>query len=51
VVDYLVESVGVATVPGAAFGLSPHVRISYAVATDKLAEACRRIRLACDQLV
>ncbi|MDA1260524.1 MAG: pyridoxal phosphate-dependent aminotransferase [Planctomycetota bacterium] len=50
VVDYLVESVGVATVPGAAFGLSPHFRISYAVATEKLLEACRRIRLACDRL-
>jgi aspartate aminotransferase len=50
VVDYLVDSVGVATVPGAAFGLSPHLRISYATATEKLVEACRRIRFACDQL-
>jgi aspartate aminotransferase len=51
VVDYLLDSVGVATVPGAAFGLSPHFRISYAVATEKLVEACRRIRFACDQLI
>ena len=51
VVDYLVESAGVATVPGAAFGLSPHFRISYAIATEKLVEACRRIRVACDQLI
>lgn len=50
VADYLVESVGVATVPGAAFGLSPHFRVSYAVATHKLIEACRRIRLACERL-
>jgi len=50
VVDYLVESVGVATVPGAAFGLSPHFRISYAVASEKLVEACRRIRLACEEV-
>jgi aspartate aminotransferase len=51
VVDYLVESVGVATVPGAAFGLSPHFRISYAVATPRLLEACRRIAAACAALV
>ena len=51
VVDYLVESVGVAAVPGAAFGLSPHFRISYAVATEKLAEACRRISQACTVLL
>ncbi|MGQ0656231.1 MAG: aminotransferase class I/II-fold pyridoxal phosphate-dependent enzyme, partial [Betaproteobacteria bacterium] len=50
VVDYLLESVGVATVPGAAFGLSPHFRISYAVATEKLVKACARIRRACDAL-
>ena len=50
VVDYLVERAGVATVPGAAYGLSPHFRISYAVAAENLAKACRRIRLACDEL-
>ncbi len=50
VVDYLVDSVGVAAVPGAAFGLSPHFRITYAIATERLLEACRRIRMAGDRL-
>jgi aspartate aminotransferase len=49
-VDYLIDSVGVATVPGAAFGLSPHFRITYAVDTAKLEDACRRIRRACEAL-
>ena len=50
VVDYLVGSVGVAAVPGTAFGLSPHFRITYAIATERLLEACRRIRVAADRL-
>jgi aspartate aminotransferase len=45
-VTYLLESVGVACVPGAAFGLSPFFRISYATSTEALAEACRRIQRA-----
>jgi aspartate aminotransferase len=47
VTTYLLESVGVAVVQGAAFGLSPHFRISYATSTDVLEEACRRIQKAC----
>lgn len=43
---YLLESVGVAVVPGAAFGLSPAFRISYALETDLLVEACHRIARA-----
>src|SRR5436190_24149041 len=39
---YLLDSVGVAVVPGAAFGLSPFFRISYAMDTDLLLEACHR---------
>ena len=50
VADYLLDSVGVATVPGAAFGLSPHFRITFAIATEKLLDACARIRLACEGL-
>ena len=49
-VTYLLESEGVAAVQGAAFGLSPHFRISYATATDILEEACRRIQRACSSL-
>ena len=47
---YLLESEGVAVVPGAAFGMSPYFRISYATSTEDLTEACRRIRRACAAL-
>ena len=40
---YLLESVGVAVVHGAAFGLDPHFRISYATADSALEAACDRI--------
>ena len=47
---YLLESEGVAVVQGAAFGLDPFVRISYATSTELLEEACRRIIRACQAL-
>jgi len=50
VANYLLEAEGVAVVFGAAFGLSPHFRISYATSTDALEEACRRIQRACGAL-
>jgi aspartate aminotransferase len=50
VANYLLESEGVAVVFGAAFGLSPHFRISYATSTEALEEACRRIQRACAAL-
>jgi aspartate aminotransferase len=46
----LLESEGVAIVHGAAFGLSPHFRITTAAADEKLAEACKRIRRFCAAL-
>ncbi len=46
----LLEETGVAVVFGAAFGLSPHFRISYATSTEALEEACRRIQRACGAL-
>lgn len=49
-VTYLLEAEGVACVQGSAFGLSPHIRISYATATSALDEACRRIKRACAAL-
>lgn len=39
----LLEETGVATVFGAAFGLSPNFRISYATSDEALADACARI--------
>jgi aspartate aminotransferase len=49
-VTYLLEADGVACVQGAAFGLSPYFRISYATATALLQEACVRIQRACAAL-
>jgi aspartate aminotransferase len=50
VVGYLLDSEGIAAVHGAAFGVSPHFRISYATATDVLEDACQRIQRACAAL-
>jgi aspartate aminotransferase len=47
----LLEETGVAVVFGAAFGLSPNFRVSYAAADDVLREACNRIIAFCDGLV
>ena len=47
---YLLDSEEVAVVHGEAFGLSPYFRISYALATDRLEEACVRIQRACASL-
>ncbi|HCS71286.1 MAG TPA: aspartate transaminase, partial [Rhodospirillaceae bacterium] len=49
-VTYVLEAEGVAAVHGAAFGLEPHFRISYATATDVLEDACQRIQRACANL-
>ena len=46
----LIETEGVAVVFGAAFGLSPFFRISYAAATEQLEDACRRIQRFCASL-
>jgi aspartate aminotransferase len=46
----LLEAEGVAVVHGAAFGLSPFFRISYATSTDVLEEACTRIQHFCGSL-
>jgi aspartate aminotransferase len=49
-VTALLEAEGVAVVQGAAFGLSPHFRISYATATDVLEDACERVQRFCASL-
>ncbi len=46
----LLDEHEVAVVHGAAFGLSPHIRISYAASDADLAEAMTRIRGFCDGL-
>jgi aspartate aminotransferase len=49
-IDYFLDEYRVAAVHGAAFGLSPGFRISYATSSDILKEACTRIQLACAAL-
>jgi aspartate aminotransferase len=49
-VRYLLEGEGVAVVQGAAFGMDPYLRISYATSTELLEDACRRIIRACEAL-
>jgi aspartate aminotransferase len=46
----LLEAEGVAIVHGAAFGLSPFFRISYATSTEVLEDACERIQRFCGGL-
>ena len=49
-VGHLLDTEGVAVVQGAAFGLSPHFRVSYATSTEVLEEACARIQRFCAAL-
>jgi aspartate aminotransferase len=46
----LLEDAGVAVVFGAAFGLSPNFRVSYATSDEALKEACTRIQTFCASL-
>jgi aspartate aminotransferase len=46
----LLDSTGVAVVFGAAFGLSPNFRVSYATSDAALTEACARIQSFCAAL-
>jgi aspartate aminotransferase len=49
-VTELLETEGVATVHGSAFGLGPNLRISYATSNAMLEEACSRIQRFCGAL-
>ena len=46
----LLEEKHVAVVQGAAYGMSPYIRISYATDTESLREACSRIQEFCRSL-
>ena len=50
-IDYFLDDHRVAAVHGAAFGLSPGFRISYATSEELLKEACTRIQSACAALI
>ncbi len=47
----LIEAEGISVVHGAAFGLSPFFRISYATSTEELTDACERIQRFCASLI
>ena len=49
-VMHLMDDHGVATVQGAAYGLSPHFRISIAASMDDLERGCQRIQKAVAEL-
>jgi len=46
----LLEEKHVGTVMGAAYGMSPYIRVSYATDTESLREACTRIQEFCREL-
>ena len=50
VVMYLLDSVGVATVAGTAYGLSPYFRLSIATSIEILDDGCKRIARAVAEL-
>jgi aspartate aminotransferase len=41
--SYILDKTGVSTVPGSAFGLVGHIRLSYATSMENLEEALNRI--------
>ncbi|MCJ7871014.1 hypothetical protein [Phaeobacter sp. J2-8] len=49
-VIYLLESVGVASIHGAAYGMEPHISISTATSMEVLEDGCDRIEAACKDL-
>lgn len=50
IVEYLLLEGGVATVCGAAYGLSPYLRLSFASSENAIVEGCKRLRTACERL-
>ena len=48
--NFLLESEGIAGVHGEAFGLSPYFRLSYAASEKTIIEACERIKRGCELL-
>jgi len=49
-IEYFLDDARVAAVNGAAFGLEPAFRVSYATSEEILTEACNRIQEACTAL-
>ena len=51
IVDYLLEVAHVAVVSGSAFGCPDCIRLSYAISTEEITEAMRRIKAAVERLM
>ncbi len=49
--QYLLSEAKVVVVPGSAFGLNGHFRLSYAVSNETIVEAVKRVKDACSKLV
>jgi aspartate aminotransferase len=49
-VSFLLKEHGLATVSGAAYGMSPYIRLSFASSLDVIEEGCRRLKEACQRL-
>ncbi|WP_321969013.1 pyridoxal phosphate-dependent aminotransferase [Paraburkholderia tropica] len=47
---YLLEAAKVAVLDGGAYGLSPHLRLSFATSNQRIEEGCRRIAAALESL-
>jgi len=50
VVMYLLDEAGVALLDGAAYGLSPYLRMSFATSMENIEAGCARIAQACEKL-
>lgn len=48
--SYLLDEAGLAMVPGVAFGMSPYIRIAYAIDDERLDQACERLVAAISKL-
>jgi len=48
--EHLLREHGLATVSGAAYGMSPYIRLSFASSLDVIEEGCRRLNEACHRL-
>ena len=51
VAEYLLEEAHVAVVSGSAFGCPECIRLSYAISTEEIVEAMRRIKMAIEKLI
>jgi len=49
-VAHLLKEYGLATVSGAAYGMSPYIRLSFASSLDVIEEGCHRLEQACQRL-